>query len=103
MGTVIKNDNASLSKMIPTKDTTTKDTITKDKVYIVGQPESVIKNDNGNSPDKAPFQEIVSYLNEKTGKQFKHTSKPTQKHIQARWNEGFRLDDFITVIDVKVS
>lgn len=28
--TVIKNDNPSLSKMIPTKDTTTKDTITKD-------------------------------------------------------------------------
>lgn len=48
-----------------------------------------------------PFSEIVEYLNFKTGKQFKSSSKKTREHISARWNEGHRLIDFKKVIDVK--
>jgi uncharacterized phage protein (TIGR02220 family) len=48
-----------------------------------------------------PFKEIISFLNEKTGKGFKHTTKATQGHIRARWTEGFRVDDFNTVITNK--
>lgn len=48
-----------------------------------------------------PFEEIVSHLNEKAGTKFKHTTKDTRGHIKARWSEGFRLEDFITVIDKK--
>jgi phage replication O-like protein O len=44
---------------------------------------------------------IVAYLNEKANTNFRHTSKVTRRHIKARWNEGFRLDDFQKVIDVK--
>jgi len=46
-----------------------------------------------------PFEEIVAHLNQKTKSNFKPTSKETQKHIKARWNDGYRLEDFLRVID----
>lgn len=48
-----------------------------------------------------PYQEIVEYLNKRTGKKFKYKSKATQRLIKARYNEGFELDDFKKVIDNK--
>ncbi len=50
-----------------------------------------------------PYQEIISYLNEKAGTNFRSASKATQKHIRARFKEGFTLKDFKTVINVKVA
>ena len=50
-----------------------------------------------------PYEEIVQYLNQKTGKNFKHTSKVTQRHIRARLAEGFTVSDFKQVIDKKCS
>lgn len=46
---------------------------------------------------------IVEYLNEKSEKSYKHTSRKTQDLIRARINEGFTLDDFKKVIDTKTS
>lgn len=53
--------------------------------------------------ESIPYSEIVSYLNEKAGKNYRTSTKKTQTLIKARWNEGFRLDDFKKVIDTKVS
>lgn len=50
-----------------------------------------------------PYEEIVQYLNQKTNKNFKHTSKVTQRHIRARLAEGFTVNDFKQVIDKKCS
>lgn len=47
--------------------------------------------------------EIVEYLNEKTGKNFRATAEKTQKHINARLREGYTVDDFKKVIENKVS
>ncbi len=47
--------------------------------------------------------EIVSYLNEKTGKRFNPKSSDTVKHIGARLNEGRTVEDFKRVIDTKVA
>ena len=49
-----------------------------------------------------PYKEIMDYLNEKTGKKYKHTASGNKKLIKARWNEGYTLEDFKKVIDVKV-
>lgn len=46
---------------------------------------------------------IVEYLNEKAGTNFKVKSKNTQQHIHARIQEGFTVEDFKTVIDKKVA
>lgn len=43
--------------------------------------------------------EIIDYLNLKTGKSYKHTTKKTQSLIKARLNERFTVDDFKRVID----
>lgn len=50
-----------------------------------------------------PYREIIDYLNSRAGTRYKHTSSKTQSLIKARFNEGFTLDDFKTVIDKKVA
>ena len=50
--------------------------------------------------EKIPYKEILDYLNDKTGSRYKNVAG-NQKLIKARWNEGYRLDDFKTVIDHK--
>lgn len=49
-----------------------------------------------------PFKEIIDYLNSKAGANFKFSSKDNQKWIKSRWNDGYILDDFKRVIDIKV-
>ena len=61
--------------------------------------------DTGNDTLNVSFNEscveIVSYLNEKAGRNFKSTIAKTKKAIHARMEEGFTVDDFKTVIDKK--
>ena len=45
--------------------------------------------------------EIIQYLNMRTGAKYKSSTSKTKKLINARVNEGFTLDDFKTVIDKK--
>lgn len=47
------------------------------------------------------YREIIAYLNEKTGKRYSATSRVNQGHMSARLKEGFTVDDFKRVIDVK--
>jgi uncharacterized phage protein (TIGR02220 family) len=60
--------------------------------------ENLIANANGNV-----IVNVIEYLNIKTNKNFKSNSKTTIKHINARITEGFTLDQFKKVIDIKVS
>lgn len=65
-------------------------------------PESTTETTKDSCPAGAephpPYQEIIDYLNERTGKQFKN-SKTNQGLIRPRFNEGYTLDDFKLVID----
>jgi phage replication O-like protein O len=54
-----------------------------------------------NIKDNIPHQEIIEYLNSKIGSKYKYTTKATQGYIRARWNDGFRVEDFKKVIDNK--
>ncbi|MCK4074158.1 replication protein [Streptococcus suis] len=71
---------------------------------------------NGNALDKeeeidkeediyniCPIKEIIEYLNSATGKSYRYQSNSNKKIIQARWNEGYKLDDFKKVIDNMVA
>jgi len=49
------------------------------------------------------YKETVDYLNEKAGTKYKSSSKNTTKHIKARLNDGYTLEDFKIVIDKKCS
>ena len=52
-------------------------------------------------PETIPYREIIEYLNQQTGKSFKHSAAGNKKVIKARWNEGYKLDQFKRVIDNK--
>jgi uncharacterized phage protein (TIGR02220 family) len=52
-------------------------------------------------PDPIPYSKIISHLNTACGCQYKASSRSTKDKIKARWNEGFRLQDFVAVIDFK--
>lgn len=54
-------------------------------------------------PDRIPYAEIVDYLNEKADRQFKSSTNKTQSLIRARFNDGWEVDHFKTVIDNKVA
>lgn len=51
----------------------------------------------------APIEEVVTFLNDLTGKNFRSDSRKTRDLIKARFNEGFTLEDFKTVIQNKAA
>lgn len=48
-----------------------------------------------------PFKEIVDYLNNSAGTNYRASSKKTRELIKARINEGYTLEDFKVVIEKK--
>lgn len=55
----------------------------------------------GTSPGFPEYKAVVDYLNLKAGTAYRSTSKDTQRCIKARLAEGFTVEDFKHVIDVK--
>lgn len=62
--------------------------------YIHDEPEK-----NFSAEDVA---EIIDYLNGATGSRYRTSTPKTKSLIRARFNEGFTVEDFKTVIDKKV-
>lgn len=61
------------------------------------------KKELSNKENIKEIEEVVNHLNEKAGTKYKSSSKNTTKHIKARINDGYTLEDFKTVIDKKCS
>lgn len=55
------------------------------------------------SNDSSYIVEIINYLNDVANKNYRHTTRKTQSLIKARINEGFTVEDFKKVIDIKTS
>lgn len=69
-----------------------------------GIQQSLTNNINNNLEDnlinnKEIYKAVIDYLNSKTGQHYRAGSKDTQKHINARLKEGFKVDDFKRVVD----
>lgn len=45
------------------------------------------------------YKAVIDYLNAKAGTHYKASSKPTRQHIHARLTEGFKVEDFMRVVD----
>ncbi|MGF9744078.1 phage replisome organizer N-terminal domain-containing protein [Bacillus safensis] len=71
----------------------------KNKDILSGNP----TDDPKTQESEIPFKLIVDLLNKVTGKSFRHSSAATQRLIKARWNDGFRFEDFKTVILTKTN
>lgn len=59
------------------------------------------KPDNKHNIYTEEVEEIVSYLNEKAGTKYRANTEATKRHIVARLNDGFSVDDFKEVINKK--
>ena len=59
--------------------------------------------DSSNNSNKEAINEIVDYLNSKTGKKYRSSTPDTVSKIKARLNDSYIIEDFKKVIDVKVN
>ena len=91
-----KADNPKMEKplsenrtQLNTKELNTKELNTK--IDIVPKQEQ----------EPIPYAEIITYFNEVAGTHYLLRGKEIKKFIKARWNDGFRLEDFKTVLDKK--
>lgn len=64
-------------------------------------PESPSEEEGRGEEDGIPYGEVVAALNGSAGTAYRPTSRKTRQLIRARWAEGYRLEDFQAVIDVK--
>lgn len=51
--------------------------------------------------DSIPYNDVIEYLNLRLGTNYKASTRKTRDCIKARYNEGYRIDDFKLVIDKK--
>ena len=59
-------------------------------------------NNNNINNNNYKYKEVIDYLNERTGKNYKPV-ETNNKLIRARYKEGYTLEDFKAVIDYKTS
>ena len=85
---VIGNSKDSSSNALDSKEVTNR--------YLIGNPNTKNKEKNNNI-----YSEVIKYLNEKANTNYRPSTKNTQSFISARLKEGFTIEDFKKVIDVK--
>lgn len=79
-----------------------------DKACTKKTIKEAIQSKNINTPEsdnkfKSQVEEVISYLNSRASKNFRSGSMKTTEKIRSRLNEGYNIEDFRKVIDVKVS
>lgn len=89
-----KNLNTPIKKNLKGNITSTNNT-------SINNIKEIKKKDDVAKRDPIPYSKIIKYLNQKTGAHYRDNSKATQRLIKARWNEGFKPEDFKKVIDIK--
>ena len=75
------------------KDSLDKNRIGKDSLEIITPDEQ----------ENIPYKEIIEYLNQRIGSNYKPNASKTKTAIHARVQEGYTLEDFKIVIDKKVN
>ncbi|RXS23204.1 replication protein [Staphylococcus saprophyticus] len=75
---------------------------TEEELELEKELEEEVNTLSGN-PTVYPYKNVIDFLNQKTDKNYKSTTRKTKDLIKARCNEGFNEQDFQTVIDNKVT
>lgn len=71
--------------------------------YSTDSTDSTYKEPDGSTHEYSLIKQIIDYLNLKCDTAYKPSADINKRHIKARINEGYTLDDFKSVIDKKVS
>ncbi len=76
--------------------------------FLPGKPDDVPSSSEPKKKKKSnipkhpeAYEEIISHLNHKANTLYRPSSTSNQKYIDARLNEGYTVENFITVIDKK--
>jgi uncharacterized phage protein (TIGR02220 family) len=80
--------------------------IRPDPLFAIGSDSDRAANEESSKEDKSfddAVRVIVGHLNSRSGKAFLTSTKKTRSLIKSRFKEGHTVDDFIKVIDIKVS
>ena len=85
---VISNSKDSDSNALEGKEVT--------NAYVIGN-----SNPKNKEKENNIYSEVIKYLNEKANTNYRPSTKNTQGFISARLKEGFTVEDFKKVIDVK--
>ncbi|MEC2220398.1 conserved phage C-terminal domain-containing protein [Bacillus subtilis] len=71
----------------------------KEKDILSGKPDAA--SSSKKAIEEIPYKLIIDLLNKVSGKNYRSSTPKTRNLIKARWNEGFRFNDFKHVILVK--
>lgn len=82
----------SNNKQITNKQQTTRVNIIKEEEELKEEKKEEIYK------EEIPYREIIEFLNQKVGTQYKPTTESYKALIRARWNQGYKLQDFQKVI-----
>lgn len=93
-------DSAEFAPTIPSNTNNLPRNILSSKLDSLLQKPREGEKDDG---EKDFIREVVEYLNAKTGKTYRASTKGTQSAIKARRADGYTLDDFKAVIANRVS
>lgn len=91
--TQVRIGKDSIDKDSLGKDSLGKDSIDKGSIEIITPDEQ----------ENIPYKEIIEYLNQRIGSNYKPNASKTKTAIHARVQEGYTLEDFKIVIDKKVN
>ena len=75
----------------------------KDKEEYKDKEEENIIVEQDSTAYSFEILEIVEYLNNRLGTNYRSSTTATRKHIIARLKEGYTVDDFKKVIDLKIN
>ena len=70
--------------------------------WLITHLENCYSNQDETNKDlKFTVHEVIAHLNKKSGASYRTDSISTLRFVRGRYNEGYRLEDFIKVIDTK--
>jgi uncharacterized phage protein (TIGR02220 family) len=110
MNRTAKRTDKNIQEKYQIKIVNSEETIINSEETIVNSEETPIKSGKSTQSkvkeskvNIISITEIIDHLNLRSGKNFRNSTKQTQNVIQARLNEGFTIEQFKSVIDIKSS
>jgi uncharacterized phage protein (TIGR02220 family) len=85
--------------IMPIQQVVTENTIEAE--IIIEKPKNLRKKATETSYPNEVYEDIINFLNQATGKNYKTSSVINRKFITQRLNDGFSIEDFKQVISVK--
>lgn len=93
----IAKKSKQTSKKVKTESQKSKGSLSNINTYI----NTSIKDNVELGTREVEIEQIITYLNDKLGTNYRCSTKAYRSHINARLDDKFTVDDFITVIDKK--